>query len=284
MKIYEVTNQPPSKKILAQELSKIYEADAPPDPGFFSKLGRVLHKSLKLFSWYEALWKPFDTYLVNMQQVEANLTKAGNTPAAIAEFNEQHELQMGQLIAGISAGIIVSGILGSLSLFGKFLQFIPGIGGPLGKTIGLLSDGARAWILYELQSEKARSEIAKLVIITGLNYDNDLFGVHIHEDFVNITQIIGRLGNTAHDYFEDLFRRAIGLKELDKPINGKDQLDPNAPPPTPPLTPAQDASLTAQMFSTNKPVEKELPVPGEYLGSRLQRNPVTGRVEMKSLQ
>lgn len=275
MKINEVTNQSPRK---------IYEADVtPPEPGFFSKLGSALKSGLKLFTYYEALWSPFATYITNMKVVEANLAKAGNTPAAIERFNTDHEMQMGQLIAGLASGLLVKTILGSVGVFGKFLTLIPGIGPIIGRSIEMLSLSAQAWVLAELQSEKARTEIAKLLVISGIH----IGFLNINYDFgqaVNVTQLIGRLGVEAHDYFEDLFRRALGLKALDKPLTGNEQPDPNAPPPAAPLTPEQDKSLMATLFGTNQPVEKELPVPGEYLGPKLQRNPTTGKIEMKPLQ
>ena len=278
MKIYEVTNQLPSKKILAQELSKIYETDAPPELGFFAKLGSAVKSGLKIFTYYEALWKPFATYIENMKQAEANLAAAGNTAAAVQTFNEQHDMQMGQLIAGLAAGLLVKTILGSVGVFGKFIRLIPGVGRLIGNSIELLSLSAQSWILAELQSEKARTAIAELLTISMIE-----FGPLKIMEKTNLTQVIGHHGNIAHAYFEDLFRRAIGLTALEKPV-GNDQVDPNAAPPAAPLTPDQDKGLMATLFGTNQPVEKELPLPGEYLGPRLQRNPTTGKVEMKPLQ
>lgn len=277
MKIYEVTNQLPSKKILAQELSKIYEADAPPDPGFFSKLGSAVKTGLKIFTYYELLWKPVATYIENMKKVEANLAAAGNTPAAIRQFNIDHDTQMGLLVSGLAAGLLVKTILGSIGVFGKFIRFIPGVGAPIGNSIELLSLSAQSWILAELQSEQARTAIAQLLAVSFINLpyigDMSLPGGR------SMLTYIGHLGNKAHDYFEDLFRRALGLKELDRPWN-----DDSAEPPADPLTPDQNKDLMAKLFGSNQPVEKELPIPGEFLGPGLQRNPTTGKIEMTPLQ
>lgn len=261
MKIYEITKQ--------SNLTKLYEADVLPTEGIFSKLGKAFISTLRGIKWLSALVMPFAKYESNMKIIEDNLKKAGNTSEALADYENNRNMQIGLLVTEITAALLITGAFASLTGFLGLLRFVPGVGPIIANSINLLSYSAQIWIYKELSSEEGRKKIAELIVTMTHGYGN--------------TTGLGHLADEAHTYFENLFKRAI------HEATGYEFTHPGETPdatvkPTDPATPEEDSKIMATLFGTNQPVEKELPVPGEYLGPKLQRNPTTGKIEMKPLQ
>lgn len=286
MKIYEITSKTPNEQLINQQLIKLYEATSLAEPaaavpGVLSRIGSgigtIFSKGISLAKGFFAI-KPFYLYYDNMKTAEENLAKLGNTPQAKSEFEKYHDVQMGLLISSVSAGLLSAGLLATTrGLFG-LLRFIPVIGPIIAGGVNLLSNAAQIWVLEKLSSEEGRTAIAKLLTFEILGKNGVTF--------------VGHLGNEAYSYFEKLFKDALDIKsdtttnnEKPNDPNGSTTSDANANSVDPTKPPVNDEeSFMADLFGTNKPVKKEEPLPNEYLGPRLQRNPTTGKVEMKPLQ
>lgn len=275
MKIYEVTSRVPNEQQINQELRKLYEAAAAPpagsvepSPGIFSRAGSMIAGAIKAAGLFFLL-KPFYTLYKNWSTADDNLKKTGDQ----ATYNQIMDVQIGLFLTSFAAALATKAIFGTAGLFVSFIRFIPVVGPIIARLFGLLSSGIQVAILAELSSEEGRTNIAKLFTWKLIN-----------GEAVNGVAAIGHLGHEGINYIADLIERQIKSATGQQTDTPKTQ--DNADKPTNAATdkPADNnPSFMADLFGANDPAApKEEPLPNEYLGPKLQRNPVTGKVEMKA--
>lgn len=271
MKVYEITNRNYSP--LREDIQKILETNTPDlhPTGFFSTVGSAIYKGLVGFG-YAMLIKPLWDWYWNCKTIEETYEKAGKTAEAKAQYDRDNNVQAGLLLSGLTAGLMVKIIFGSLWAFTRFLNIIPVVGPMITRNFDFFSAAAQAWILNKLASFEGRTAIAKLLTF-------NVFGQDVNP------AVFGHLGIEAADYFKNLFYEAAGISHTpptDNSQNARLAL-PNDNQSVQP-TQQQDDDFLKDLFGTPQPTEKEQPTPNEYLGPRLQRNPTTGRIEQKPLQ